>query len=121
MGKMVVAVLVLVIGLNSISQLLFKSLFHQRTFVGGWASAVPLLFDWRLWGGIAAQFLFTAFWWWLLSKQPLSVVFPALTGGMFIIIALASAALFGESLSGLKLGGIALIWMGLVILSQANG
>lgn len=52
------------------------------------------------------------------ADYPLSVISPLMAGAIFLLISLASAVLFNESLTQEKIGGIALIVAGIALLSR---
>lgn len=51
-----------------------------------------------------------------LAGIPLAIAYPALIGGTVACVCLLAAAIFGESLSGRHVGGLALIIVGMVLL-----
>jgi small multidrug resistance pump len=51
-----------------------------------------------------------------LSKLPLSLAYPAMVIGGLLIVTTASVLIFGESLSYLQVGGLALIVFGVALL-----
>lgn len=53
------------------------------------------------------------------AVNPLSVASPAMAGGTFVLVTLASAILLGEGMGLQKLAGIALIFLGIVLLSRS--
>jgi len=53
------------------------------------------------------------------SVNPLSVASPAMAGGTFLLIALASSLLLGEGLGLQRVAGIALIFVGIVVLARS--
>jgi multidrug transporter EmrE-like cation transporter len=54
------------------------------------------------------------------AANPLSVASPVLAGGTFFLITLISWLLLGESLGYQKIAGIALIFLGIVVLTRAG-
>lgn len=55
----------------------------------------------------------------VLAVNPLSVASPAMAGGTFLLITLASWLLLGEGLGFQKVAGIALIFLGIVVLTRS--
>lgn len=53
------------------------------------------------------------------SVNPLSVASPAMAGGTFLLIALASSLLLGEALGLQRVAGIVLIFLGIVVLVRS--
>lgn len=53
-----------------------------------------------------------------LTKLPLSVAYPVMTGCGFAIVVTASYFLFGESFGILKMIGIAFIFLGIIFLTR---
>jgi multidrug transporter EmrE-like cation transporter len=54
------------------------------------------------------------------AANPLSVASPVLAGGTFFLITLVSWLLLGESLGYQKIAGIALIFLGILVLTRAG-
>ena len=67
-------------------------------------------------GGIVLFALNVLFYTLALSKLPLSLAYPAMVIGGLLIVTTASVLVFGESLSYLQVGGLALIVVGVILL-----
>ncbi|MFC4314740.1 4-amino-4-deoxy-L-arabinose transferase [Steroidobacter flavus] len=110
--------------LNATAQLLLKAATSATGAIepswAGLATAGPrLLSHYGAWGGIACYVVSVVIWILALSRAPVSVVYPLLSIG-YIVNAIAAAALFQESLAPGKLLGIAVIVLGVFILSQSQ-
>lgn len=79
---------------------------------------LKLLFDPYVISGLAAAFIAALFWMMALTKLPLSWAYP-FTSLSFVLIVLLSVWLFHEPLTLHKVGGLACIIIGLVILSRS--
>ena len=70
------------------------------------------------WGGVAcfagALLLYSV----ALSRMDLSVAYPVMTGVGFAIVVTASGLLFKEPITGLKLAGYALVFLGVFLLAR---
>jgi multidrug transporter EmrE-like cation transporter len=69
-------------------------------------------------GGLACYVLSVGIWIAALSRVPVSVAYPMLSIG-YVVNAIAAHFLFGEALSAAKIGGIAVIIVGVVLVSRA--
>lgn len=109
--------------LNAMAQLLLKAATRATGPIalswGGVAAAAPhLLLNYGAWGGIACYVLSVLIWILALSRAPVSVIYPLLSIG-YIVNAVGAALLFGESLGPGKLLGIAVIVLGVYLLTQS--
>lgn len=80
-------------------------------------------FNWRQWlepSLFAAvvlyglSFILTAL---VFARLPLSLISPLMAGAIFVLISISSVLFLGESLGALRLGGMACIVAGIVLLS----
>ena len=109
--------------LNAAAQLLLKAATTATGPIAlswtGVASATPrLLSHYGSWGGIACYVVSVLIWILALSRAPVSVVYPLVSIG-YIVNAVGAMLLFGESLQPAKLLGIAVIILGVFILTQS--
>jgi multidrug transporter EmrE-like cation transporter len=58
-------------------------------------------------------------WFYVVERYPVSIAFPTYVGVLFAIVTVGSAALLNETLSAQHLIGLALILVGVVVVSQA--
>jgi multidrug transporter EmrE-like cation transporter len=113
------------VGLNAAAQLLLKG----ATRIAGplvsdagrieWPNTTTLLQTLPLWGGLACYGVSLVLWLGALSRLPVSVAYPMLSVG-YVVNAAAAALLYGETLTMQKLIGIALISVGVVVLSRTT-
>jgi len=112
------------VGLNAAAQLLLKtatrplaafSRFDFETLV---ASLLVLAKSLPFWTGMVCYGGSLCVWLAALSKAPVSVAYPMLSLG-YIVVAFASVTWLGESLSTPKVLGIALICVGVVLVSRS--
>jgi multidrug transporter EmrE-like cation transporter len=111
------------VGLNAAAQLLLKG----ATRIAGplvsdagrieWPNATALLQTPPMWGGLACYGVSLLLWLVALSRLPVSVAYPMLSVG-YVVNAAAAAFLYGEALTMQKIIGIALISVGVVVLSR---
>ena len=111
------------VGLNAAAQLLLKG----ATRISGplvsdagrieWPNATALLQTLPLWGGLACYGVSVLLWLGALSRLPVSVAYPMLSVG-YIVNAAAAAYLYSEALTMPKIIGIALVSVGVVVLSR---
>ena len=109
--------------LNAAAQLLLKAATRATgeitlSWPGVAAAAPELLSHYGSWGGIACYALSVVIWILALSRAPVSVIYPLLSIG-YIVNALGAALLFGESLESSKLLGIAVIVLGVYLLTRS--
>ena len=109
--------------LNAAAQLLLKAATRATgqitlSWPGVAAAAPQLLSHYGAWGGIACYALSVVIWILALSRAPVSVIYPLLSIG-YIVNAIGAALLFGESLESSKLIGIAVIVLGVYLLTRS--
>jgi multidrug transporter EmrE-like cation transporter len=111
------------VGLNAAAQLLLKvatrPLAHFVVFNSDVLSSsiVILLKSMPFWTGMLCYGASVCVWVAALSKAPVSTAYPMLSLG-YVVVAAVSAAWLGESLTPVKLLGIALICTGVVLVSR---
>jgi multidrug transporter EmrE-like cation transporter len=111
------------VALNAAAQLLLKAATTATGPIAlswaGIASAAPrLLSHYGAWGGIACYVVSVWIWILALSRAPVSVVYPLVSIG-YIVNAVGAMLLFGEALQPAKVLGIAVIILGVFILTQS--
>ena len=60
-------------------------------------------------------------WFFVLEKHPVSIAFPVYIGLLFCVVTLGSSLVLKESVSILHLAGMAMILLGIVLVSRASG
>ena len=80
----------------------------------------PGLGSWWVWAGIVCLILSLFSWLHALRTAPLHIAFN-LTGAMHVIVPLSSWVLLGETISGRRWLGIALICVGVIITARQVG
>lgn len=106
-----------------ISLMVLAQVFYK--FAGLHAGAAPdpwsawLLNPW-LWSGLLAAVVGTVCWLFALRALPLAVAYPW-TALIYVLTPLASAAIFGETLSPPFLVGLAMILAGVIVTTRAVG
>ena len=112
------------VGLNAAAQLLLKAAtrplaaFTSLDVDTLLASVVVLARSLPFWIGMACYGASLCVWLAALAKAPVSIAYPMLSIG-YIVVAFASVLWLGESLSTSKLLGIALICVGVVLVSRS--
>jgi len=111
------------VGLNAAAQLLIKlatrplarfTVFDLDTL----SSSILILFkSLPFWGGMLCYAASICVWVAALSKAPVSTAYPMLSLG-YVVVAFASVLWLGETLSPAKVLGIALICVGVVLVSR---
>lgn len=79
---------------------------------------VKIVFEYHIFAGLVCYVLSVGIWIVALSKVPVSVAYPLLSIG-YVLNAVAAWYLFGEVLSTQKIIGIAIIIIGVYILTKA--
>lgn len=111
------------VGLNAAAQLLLKtatrslagvSAFNLQTLPGIVGSLAGSL---SFWGGMLCYGLSVCVWIAALTKAPVSTAYPMLSLG-YVVVAVAAVAWLGESVTLGKIIGIALICLGVVLVSR---
>jgi multidrug transporter EmrE-like cation transporter len=113
------------VGLNAAAQLLLKTatrpLAHFTAFnadtLGG--SIVILTRSLPFWSGMFCYAASLCVWLAALAKAPVSTAYPMLSLG-YVIVAAVSVGWLGETLSPAKMLGIALICVGVVLVSRSS-
>ena len=116
-GKEMLAALGLYVAILSSGQLLFKKAAQSTGTINGIGDVRPLLLNHWLWLALILYGMATVLWVAILQRVPLStaVLFNALC---FVLVPLAAAALFGESVGWRHAAGMALIVAGLVVVAR---
>jgi multidrug transporter EmrE-like cation transporter len=113
------------VGLNAAAQLLLKAstrpmahftVFNMQTLGG---SALILLRSVPFWLGMLCYGVSVCVWIAALTKAPVSTAYPMLSLG-YVVVAAISALWLGEIMSLPKMLGIALICLGVVLVSRAS-
>jgi multidrug transporter EmrE-like cation transporter len=113
------------VGMNAAAQLLLKaatrplaafSVFDIETLV---KSVAILALSVPFWAGMMCYAFSICVWLAALSKAPVSVAYPMLSLG-YVVVAAASALWLGESLTLMKVFGIALICAGVLVVSRSS-
>lgn len=100
---------------NVLAQLSAKQAGTARQLGNGWQSWLsPWLLGALMLYGLAFVLMVRVY-----AVNPLSVASPAMAGGTFLLIAIASWALLGEGLGLARIGGILLIFLGIVVLARS--
>ncbi len=113
------------VGLNAAAQLLLKlatkPLAHFSEFNADvlFASVLVLVRSVPFWGGMFCYAASICVWLAALSKAPVSVAYPMLSLG-YIVVAAASVVWLGEVLSPVKICGIALICVGVILVTRTS-
>jgi multidrug transporter EmrE-like cation transporter len=112
------------VGLNAAAQLLLKLATRQLAHFSNFdvatlsASVLLLLRSLPFWGGMFCYGASLCVWIAALTKAPVSAAYPMLSLG-YVAVAAASALWLGESLSAAKVAGIALICLGVILVSRS--
>ena len=118
------ALILVGVSLNAVAQLLLKAAtrplsvfthFDGPTLI---ASIVVLGRSPPFWAGMICYGASLCVWLAALSKAPVSIAYPMLSLG-YIVVAWASVIWLGETLSPLKVLGIAMICIGVVLVSRS--
>src|ERR1700678_762391 len=113
------------VGLNAAAQLLLKlatkPLAHFSDFgFQTLSSSVIILFgSLPFWGGMFCYAASVCVWLAALSKAPVSTAYPMLSLG-YVVVAAVSVLWLGGTLSSAKVLGIALICVGVVLVSRSS-
>jgi multidrug transporter EmrE-like cation transporter len=113
------------VGLNAAAQLALKvatrplAAFAQFDSATLMASIVVLARSASFWVGMFCYGASLCVWLGALSRAPVSIAYPMLSIG-YVIVAFASMLWLGETLSPAKILGIALICMGVVLVSRSS-
>jgi multidrug transporter EmrE-like cation transporter len=113
------------VGLNAAAQLLLKlatrPLAHFTDFsaatLGG--SVLILAKSVPFWAGMTCYGASVCVWLAALSKAPVSTAYPMLSLG-YVVVAAVSVLWLGETMTGAKVLGIALICAGVVLVSRSS-
>lgn len=81
------------------------------------ATVIQVMSQPAIWAGLACYVLSVGIWIVALSRVEVSVAYPLLSIG-YVVNAFAAWYLFGESLSAMRLSGIAVIIVGVVLVSR---
>ena len=107
------------VGLNAIAQLLLKAGVRPLGVLRlEWASACAVAFQWPIAAGLACYTVSVVLWIVALSRMDVSVAYPMLSLG-YVVNALAAWWLFDEALGSARIGGIALILVGVYLLARS--
>jgi len=121
--KLILAMLPTIL-LTAYSQLVIK--WRVASLVAGSESASSLQRAVRY---LADPYVFSAFvvsllsaiaWFYVAERYPVSLAFPAYVGALFAIVTVGGALLLNETLSTQHLVGVAIILIGVVVVSRAG-
>jgi multidrug transporter EmrE-like cation transporter len=113
------------VAMNAAAQLLLKTatrplaaftLFNVDTLM---KSVAILALSVPFWAGMMCYAVSICVWLAALSKAPVSVAYPMLSLG-YVVVAAVSAMWLGESLTLMKVSGIALICAGVLLVSRSS-
>jgi multidrug transporter EmrE-like cation transporter len=113
------------VALNAAAQLLLKSATKPLAQFTAFnadilGSSIVILFrSLPFWGGMICYGASLCVWLAALSKAPVSTAYPMLSLG-YVVVAIASVAWLGESMTPLKIAGIVLICLGVVLLTRSS-
>ena len=113
------------VGLNAAAQLLLKSAtkpLGQFTVFNAdvLTSSILILFkSLPFWTGMVCYGASLCVWLAALSKAPVSTAYPMLSLG-YVVVAVVSVGWLGESMTPAKIAGIALICLGVVLLTRSS-
>jgi multidrug transporter EmrE-like cation transporter len=113
------------VGLNAAAQLLLKSAtkpLGQFTVFNAdvLTSSILILFkSLPFWSGMVCYGASLCVWLAALSKAPVSTAYPMLSLG-YVVVAVVSVGWLGESMTPAKIAGIALICLGVVLLTRSS-
>lgn len=115
--------LLLTVSLNVVGQLLMKQGMNQMGIISGslsvmLGSVTRSFLNPYVIGGVGAYGLSSIFWLVLLSRVELSYVYPALSLG-YVLITLVGAFLLREDVSTLRWLSVAVICVGVILLSRS--
>ena len=111
------------VGLNAAAQLLLKSATKSLAGVSAFnlqplpGIILALIQNPPFWGGMLCYALSVCVWIAALTKAPVSTAYPMLSLG-YVVVAVAAVAWLGESMTTAKIAGIALICVGVVLVSR---
>jgi len=120
--KLLLAILPTIL-LTAYSQLVIKWRVTALVATAGEATnvaarAMLYLSDPYIFSAFVFSFLSAIAWFYVAERYPVSIAFPTYVGTLFAIVTVASALLLKESLSVQHLVGVALILIGVVVVSQ---
>ncbi len=123
MNALSLMIILVGVALNAGGQLLLKAGANSlKNIELSWAqpllSAVRIVFEPHIFAGLVCYVISVGVWLAALSRVPVSVAYPLLSIG-YVVNAFAAYYLFGESLSGIKLVGIAVIIVGVVLVARS--
>ena len=113
------------VGLNAAAQLLLKTatrpLGHYTVFNADTLSGSIIILSKSLpfWTGMICYGASLCVWLAALSKAPVSTAYPMLSLG-YVVVAVVSVAWLGESMTPAKIAGIALICLGVVLVTRSS-
>jgi len=82
------------------------------------ARAILYLSDPYIFSAFVLSFLSAIAWFFVAERYPVSIAFPTYVGALFAIVTIASALLLKEHISAQQLAGLALILIGVVVISR---
>jgi multidrug transporter EmrE-like cation transporter len=97
--------------LNAAGQLLLKAGTNAMPF------GLQLALEPHILGGLACYVVSVVFWIAALSRVPVSIAYPMLSIG-YVVNAIAAHYLLGEVVSPMRMGGIAVIILGVFIVAR---
>lgn len=123
MTRLTVTLIVLSVTLTAIAQMVLKAGVTGRDVQIAGQSGSPVSFllalalSWQVWAGLLAFGISVLMWLFVLSRVEVSTAYPFVALGMVLTTALGYF-LFNESMSAMKVGGIALIALGVILVAR---
>jgi multidrug transporter EmrE-like cation transporter len=109
--------------LTAYSQLVIKwrvaALFAGDESSGGLRRAIRYLADPYVFSAFVVSLLSAVAWFYVAERYPVSLAFPAYVGALFAIVTVGGALLLDESLTLQHLLGVAIILVGVIVVSRA--
>jgi multidrug transporter EmrE-like cation transporter len=120
--KLILAMLPTIL-LTAYSQLVIKwrvaALFAGDESSGGLRRAIRYLADPYVFSAFVVSLLSAVAWFYVAERYPVSLAFPAYVGALFAIVTVGGALLLDESLTLQHLLGVAIILVGVIVVSRA--
>lgn len=115
------ALIVLSVSLNATAQIFLRKAMLIVGTIPSFGEPLTLLWTFMrniyLWGGLACYAASIVLWLAVLSSNQVSVAYPMLSIG-YVIAAILSFLLLGEQLPLVRIGGIALICAGVILITR---
>jgi drug/metabolite transporter (DMT)-like permease len=124
MAPLTILLVLVCVALNTVAQLLLKAGVKVLGVIDFgfdrlWYTVWRMVFEWHIFVGLVCYVTSVIVWLSVLSRTEVSVAYPLSSLG-YVATAVAAWYLFGEPMTGLRVGGILIIIFGVYLVARSS-